>query len=638
MTALSQPHLTYRPDVDGLRALAVGLVIGYHYFPNHVPAGFIGVDVFFVISGFLITSIVLGDAAEGRFSLQRFYTRRVNRIFPALALVLLANLALGWYAMVVDEFQALGKHVAASAAFVSNFALWNEAGYFDNAAEIKPLLHFWSLAIEEQFYIVWPLLIATLWRRRWVAWLMLAATLASFAFNLWEAGRDATAAYYSPLTRGWQLAVGGLLAYASLRGSSARWAASQWRAAGGLLLLGIAVLVLDKTHAYPSGWALLPTLGTALLISAGPATVVNRRLLSLRPMVWVGLISYPLYLWHWPVLVWAKLIAMTSNLAGSWRLGLIALSVALAWLTFVGVERRVRRHNTGRTACLLAAVVFCAGASGLAIWGGVVTSRMNGDDLGKVVTATKDWDYPPASFKQHVRFADYRFYRKQGSGPGTTLFVGDSNMEQYAPRVEYVLDHTEGSPSAIFATKGGCTFAVPYLAQRMNDCKGKLATVDELIASEEVTAVVFAQAWHNLAALLDDPAAVASLDARFASVPAGKRVFVILNIPSGMEFSPVSLISGSRLGQLEFKADAGQVVSEALAREKYSRLHQVVAQVAARHGVVVIDPFETMCNAGMCALVSPQGVPLYKDTAHLTASFARGAATFVDVTLRPAKR
>ena len=193
-------QLDYRPDIDGLRAIAVLAVIGFHAFPAWIRGGFVGVDVFFVISGYLISTILLTGMERGSFRFFQFYIRRIRRIFPALIVVLLACMVAGWLVLFSSEYKALGKHVAGSAAFVSNFVLWNEAGYFDKAAATKPLLHIWSLGIEEQFYIVWPLLLYLVWRRK-------AATLAllllllffSFAFNVLSS--DPAADFYSPLTR-----------------------------------------------------------------------------------------------------------------------------------------------------------------------------------------------------------------------------------------------------------------------------------------------------------------------------------------------------------------------------------------------------------------------------------------------------
>ncbi|HKY08666.1 MAG TPA: acyltransferase, partial [Candidatus Binatia bacterium] len=207
----------YRPDIDGLRALAVLAVIGYHTFPIWVTGGFTGVDVFFVISGFLISSIIFQSLDAGTFSLANFYARRIRRIFPALILVLASCLALGWHLLLTDEYIQLGKHTAGGAAFGPNFVLIKEAGYFDVTAESKPLLHLWSLGIEEQFYIVWPLLLLLLWRCMGkTLWVIAFLALGSFILNVYLVSDKPVQTFYFPLTRCWELLMGAVLAHLAL--------------------------------------------------------------------------------------------------------------------------------------------------------------------------------------------------------------------------------------------------------------------------------------------------------------------------------------------------------------------------------------------------------------------------------------
>jgi peptidoglycan/LPS O-acetylase OafA/YrhL len=228
-------RITYRRDIDGLRAVAVLAVLGYHAFPEMVSGGFVGVDIFFVISGFLITSILAAELQDHSWSLRGFYARRILRIFPALLLVLVATLWLGWYVLLANEYKPLGKHAAAGAGFVANFAYWFEAGYFDRASELKPLLHLWSLGIEEQFYIAWPLALWALWRfgrrpDRYAA-ALLGASLIYACVLVWL---DRTQAFYSPLTRAWELLAGAWLALRQARNerlpSFLQKPAAQWGA------------------------------------------------------------------------------------------------------------------------------------------------------------------------------------------------------------------------------------------------------------------------------------------------------------------------------------------------------------------------------------------------------------------------
>src|SRR5262245_40012984 len=306
----------YRPDVDGLRAVAVLAVLAYHAFPSLAPGGFAGVDVFFVISGYLITGIILDDLERGRFTYRNFYWRRIRRIFPALILVLVACLALGWLVLLPDEYAQLGKHVAAGAGVVSNIALWREAGYFDSAAELKPLLHLWSLGVEEQYYLAWPLLLLLF--RRHMGWMIVALGAASFALNIWMVGTHPTAAFYLPFTRFWELLAGSYLAFAVRKENPSPYFSM---VGAGLIVLGF--ILLEPQKAFPGWWALLPVLGAALLIRAGPQGWVNRRVLAHPAMVFVGLISYPLYLWHWPLLTYARIVHGGEPPVAA-RLGLLA--------------------------------------------------------------------------------------------------------------------------------------------------------------------------------------------------------------------------------------------------------------------------------------------------------------------------
>jgi peptidoglycan/LPS O-acetylase OafA/YrhL len=332
----------YRPDIDGLRAIAVVAVVLFHAFPSSLPGGFAGVDMFFTISGFLITGVLLRDHARGAFSLRDFYARRIKRIFPALALVLAACMGLGWLVLTAEELTALGTFTSGGAAFLSNFLLWRASGYFDTAADTKPLLHLWSLGIEEQFYLVWPLLLWWWFRKpQRVGLWMGACVLASLAYSLWAVRVDAVMAFYSPLPRFWELGVGGLLAYALWRHPQMLQRFRPAAAYLGLLLVALGMALLDKGAAFPGWWALLPTLGTALLIFSGDAAWLGRRLLASKTFVAVGLISYPLYLWHWPMLSFARIV-MAETPPAEVRAALVLVSVLLAWGTYRWLERPIR--------------------------------------------------------------------------------------------------------------------------------------------------------------------------------------------------------------------------------------------------------------------------------------------------------
>lgn len=372
-----------------MRALAVIAVIAYHAFPSLVPGGFIGVDIFFVISGYLISGILFRNLSDGRFSLADFYVRRIKRIFPALLLVLAASGAFGWFVLIADEYRQLGKHLAGGAGFMANLLLWGEAGYFDNSAETKPLLHLWSLGVEEQFYIVWPLLLFAAWKRRSaLVGMTVVLAIAAFFYNILNVSTNAEASFYSPLSRFWELAIGGLLAYREFlqrekdqfflkqtgkhfqpAGASAAAAPqADLRSVAGAALIAAGLALITKDHAFPGWWAILPTVGAALLLSAGPQALVNRVVLSNPAMVAVGLISYPLYLWHWPLLAYAQVV-QAGVPAASVRLAAVVASGVLAWATYAVIEKPIR-HSRARKlpAVALCTLMVIAGAAGFAIF------------------------------------------------------------------------------------------------------------------------------------------------------------------------------------------------------------------------------------------------------------------------------
>jgi len=337
----------YRPDIDGLRAIAVLAVIGFHAFPSWLPGGFIGVDIFFVISGYLISKHILAELEAATFSTRAFYFRRIKRIFPALILILFVCTVVGWVILTPGEYELLGRPIAGGAGFVANFVFWKEAGYFDMAADTKPLLHLWSLGIEEQFYIVWPFILAVLWRHapQLLGRAILGFLSVSLLYSVWLVHRDVTADFYSPLTRFWELGLGAALAYGVLHnklnmGVPHRRLLSWF----GLGLILAAVVTIEKSGRFPGAWALLPTVGAACLIysgGGGQVTWLNRTALASRPLVWIGLISYPLYLWHWPLLSFARIIESETP-AVDVRVALIGTSIVLAWFTYRFAELPVR--------------------------------------------------------------------------------------------------------------------------------------------------------------------------------------------------------------------------------------------------------------------------------------------------------
>ena len=390
-----QPSPKYRPDVDGLRAIAVLLVLNFHAFPDATPGGFVGVDVFFVISGFLITGIIMRELEGGRFSLVGFYDRRIRRIFPALIVVLAATLALGWFWMLPDAFAQLGSDSFASAAFLANIALLLQSGYFDIESARKPLLHLWSLGIEEQFYLCWPLLLMLAARLRLSAVAIVAVLgIASFLLNVALIGSKPVATFYLPFTRAFELLAGAALACGWTRLDQSA-AASNRRGWIGVTLIAASVAILDNHRAFPGWWAVFPVAGSVLLLSA-PAAWVNRMVLATPAMVRIGLISYPLYLWHWPLLVFGEMIKFRPLTLLERELILLA-SGLLAWATyrFVEIPFRFGRPSRRKPLGLGVGMALVAAAGFAVVWGRGFDSRLPPEirAMASVPTESFKWRY-----------------------------------------------------------------------------------------------------------------------------------------------------------------------------------------------------------------------------------------------------
>lgn len=375
--AQEKPSLSghsYRPDIDGLRAVAVLAVLVYHAFPSILPGGFFGVDIFFVISGYLITGIIHQQMLENRFSIAQFYARRIRRIFPALILVVAVTFAIGWFVLPLHDMQSLGTNIAGGAIFVQNFILLGQVGYFDVAADKKPLLHLWSLGIEEQYYVVWPLTLMLIRRWNWNGLIVVAAlTVASFALCLIVGARAPDYAFYLPVTRAWELLVGSALALwqggfaPALAQDKAGFPRSREIAAlGAFVAIAIGLGAYRPWMVDPGWFTLLPVLGAAVLIYAR-GTLLHRYVLAARPMVFIGLISYPLYLWHFPLMAYAR-IHFVDDVRIRYMLAILLISGLLAWLTYRLVEKPLRFGSKGarvKVAGLVTAMI-ALGAVGLA--------------------------------------------------------------------------------------------------------------------------------------------------------------------------------------------------------------------------------------------------------------------------------
>ena len=353
----------YRPDIDGLRALAILPVVWFHSDLPGLSGGFTGVDTFFVISGYLITLIIHREVGAGKFSFARFYERRVRRIAPALLLVTAAATVAGYVLLLPYELENFGASALAALGMVSNVYFWRTGGYFALADGVTPLLHSWSLGVEEQFYLLFPAALLVSERFNQTKRAIAVLAFASFALCLVGTVRSPAAAFYLLPPRGWELMIGAALAVGLI--------AVPDRLKGPAGALGVAMLIaaaflLSETEPYPGWRALIPTIGAALVIGAGPATAANR-LLSIAPLIYIGRISYSLYLWHWPVFVFMRHWRAHPHLPPLWALAGIALALGLAALSYHWIERPARdRSRTYRSVVIPSSIAAALIASACA--------------------------------------------------------------------------------------------------------------------------------------------------------------------------------------------------------------------------------------------------------------------------------
>lgn len=593
--------MTYRPDIDGLRALAVVLVLGFHAFPHRVPGGFVGVDVFFVISGFLITRLLRDRLGRGEFSIAEFYARRSRRILPALCVVLAACFVVGWFRLLPADFAQLGRQIAGSAAFVPNLILWRDVGYFDQAAESKPLLHLWSLGIEEQFYLVWPLLLLAIHRLgRGGAGFSLACTLALALVSLGldqhaVAHLDLGGAFYLPQNRIWELLVGAALAQIPVRlGRLPALAGS----AVGLALIAWSAWVLDAETPFPGAAALAPVLGAALVIAAGETTWINRRMLSGRALVGVGLVSYPLYLWHWPLLTFARTLGPSPPGAAT-TLALLGAAFVLSVLTYRWIETPIRHGGDGRRK-VVGLVGALAGIGTLGLWaylGNGLAFRL--PELVRQIAnppeVAVDADYRPRTCFLQLGQSPAQFKDcADGRDPGKpTLFLwGDSHAAHLYPGIAKVFGpHYNVMQRTMAACPPVLEFRWALSRRCAEDNAGLLAD----IARVRPDRLVIAGAWLG----------GYRLDEKMELVEATLREVQKLGLPHVELVGPDPYWRGGLPKTLyqAYLSDPAHRIPERLATgidARRRRQDAALAELARRYGMEYVSPLQILCNDEGC--------------------------------------
>ncbi len=483
-------QLKYRADIDALRAIAVLSVIFYHFFPSLLQGGFIGVDLFFVISGFLISSIILEGIKQGTFGFWGFYERRIRRILPALLFAVTLTLAVAYFAFTLDQWITLGKHSLFSMFFLSNEILYKEVGYFDIFSEYKIFLHFWSLAIEEQFYLIWPLFLYFSIKKlgKWGIYLCIVCSLFYHGYLLIY---DESAAFYRAPSRFWELLIGALLGYSFVENKKMAFTNIHLQSIVGMILLVMSLVLVRFEYHFPGYCALIVVLSAFLLIGAGEKAVVNRWLAQQRWLVWIGLLSYPLYLWHWILLTMFKLILL-EDLSWVLRLELIALSIFMAWVSNTWVEKKLRFRKGIGVSIFLIIWSLSLAMLGLGMWKmKIYPQRMEkekallemiyheNDFKAKYALSSCDLLAVPASVKPYCKgfqLKDLSSFKSKG-----IVLWGDSHAGSWST---VFFEYAMAQKIPVIVISHGAF--PPILGARRSDHHGKGENYDQIGWNEEI--------------------------------------------------------------------------------------------------------------------------------------------------------
>lgn len=666
----------YRPDIDGLRALAIIPVVLFHSGFALFSGGFIGVDIFFVISGYLITNLLVRDFVRQDFSIRAFYVRRVRRIFPALAATLVFSLALGFFVLLPNEFAAMGAAAKSMAYFASNYVFWNVKNDYwsQNLLSTQPLLHTWSLAVEEQFYIFLPCLLAIYFyfRSKLVAGasddaqenvlgraaaglkiMLLVLIAVSFFLSMWFMRNDAAAAFYLLPSRAWELLLGSLLAvYLTGRGAAP---ARNWHVeiAGlaGLALILFAVFRYDNTTPFPGINALAPCIGASLLIYAGSGAKLSmtNRLLSLRPLTMVGLVSYSLYLWHWPILVFVKSAGWHAWGLPSISLPFVlVLTVFISWISWRWIEQPFRHRRSSfmsgghELKIALAMLCCCYGLGMLAQEIGENAVPLRQPQPQMLVQLGHDVSATPGGWCEGNR--DPAIIANGGGGchlglpsdtahPLSFAIVGDSHARMWTTALDKVA--ADAGVSGVGLTYSSCTPALDMVPPSRLGCVKIMRAVLEYLAASPIKNVILAGYWVDAAESQQARAGEASvnfyndLEKTLSLMSgAGKTVYLVLDVPE-LKNDEVP-----REKAVDSMRDGGKLVYGRLLREHRMRqapMEQQVARLQKKYGFKIIDPATQICRKKGC-LVARSGHTLYRDKHHLT---DEGALFFREVFREP---
>ena len=615
--------MKYRADVDGLRALAVLPVIAYHMGIGGIPGGFTGVDIFFVISGYLICGIIYNSAMAGNFSYLDFYKRRCLRILPPLFVVLLATLIFGYYHLLPAQFTDLSNSALAALLSASNIFFWKTTGYFDGPADLKPLLHTWSLAVEEQFYILFPIVLLFVVRvfRNRTTQVMLMVIAASLLLSIYGVTRKPTFTFYMLPTRAWELALGGIIAVAGLEAKTAQFSASvkHVMSLAGLALILYGFLALNTDMPFPAWNALWPCVGSFLIILAGQQSAVSR-VLALKPIVYIGAISYCLYLWHWPIIVYAR---MFFNLEPGVRelfiLGLtFALAIASRYLIEIPFRYRLSWVSPARV--VTASVVGLAVMSAGAMYKGHV-SNTSGQFSAAALSLARyaeykqmpDFDYQYRSGRCFVdgkshedKPFDRQFCLQTVAAEKNYVMIGDSHAAHLWRAISLAAGQ---GVNVIQATSAGCK---PLYHQSLrNPCSDLVDYVyDEWIPQHKIDGIIISARWA--------PEDIAPLRATLDHLKSRSDNIIVMG--------PTVEYTEALPDLLAYQTDGRKDLVASSVKKEIRVTDAEMGAAMRAQGMRYISVYAIVCPNNVCQGVASDGHPLSNDYGHFTLSGAKDVA------------
>lgn len=649
-------HHNYQPGIDGLRAIAVLSVVIFHAFSNLLPGGFIGVDIFFVISGYLISTIITNDLIKGNFSFVSFYKRRIVRIFPALIIVLISSYLVGWFYLYPEEFKALAKQIEGAVTFTNNYKFLKESGYFDIASELKPLLHLWSLSIEEQFYIFWPFLLFIVYKNKFNLFVFsFLIGIIAFSLHLNILQDNASAAFYKTPLRSWELMAGSLIAFIKLSPFSGvrnkglfiqaiSYSSDKFKktlATLGLVLIIYGLFFITRNDTFP-GWGALgfPVLGTMLILLTQNTLI--HKFLSFKYLTWIGIISYPLYLWHWPIFSFTRIISAGSASVAI-KILLILLSLILAFFTYIFIEKPVRTSKSKNTfAIVLIVILLILGVAAH------FTKKMNGLADRNITTKENslhldytdfkgglgDLNYPECQNNFLTKTIGIGYCLVNKTGYANAAIIGDS----HAADKFYGIEKNDSLNKWMLLAHPSCppVYGINVEKDEKNCQTRSEGYIDWLINNKEIHLVALSYFGNyflttsyvanpkndqirpkHIAISTADETEVSRFNVFYAGlnnaikklIHANKKVVLIIDIPE-LPFMPIDCFRNPKEEICK--------ISKIEVLKRQSELRRMIAQLKeANVSIEVFDPINFLCDDEFCSFYKDESI-LYRDSDHLT--------------------